>query len=349
MGTRRSGFGGAARLSAALPSTRITAAALPSPALAAVAHPSATIAALFVVLSAVGCSGPAAPPHDGSTVGTSATTVAAPATASAPAAAAPEGSASAAPAEPSASASASAATGAAAPSAAAPEDRRVADACGALCAEVKRKCKPDRAQRCEAQCPTYVAKAKGCETQTVAALGCQAKSSGVCVAIAGGDCEDELTAMQACFRGERPAAAPSGPTLPSGWTLFEDAELRAAVALPSGAAVVAGAKQRTISARVGELEYLFAVQPRPQKTTDGALVAAVVRYVGFTCQKQLQLRGRVDRDGYVGVGFESNCSDGSHWSGMLHVLADRALVTASHGPADAAPVTTPFYDSFAPR
>ena len=234
------------------------------------------------------------------------------------------------------------------------EGRTVASVCEALCARVDERCSKDSARQCRGQCKIYVEKSKGCEAEYRAALDCQAGAAQkeLCGNVAAANCLDEFRDIKRCQRGEKTSAsdasAPaSGSGLPAGWKMITDDQLGFKIGLPASAALDRDAERRTWSATVGDVEYVVAQLPSPNKPiTSQVLLKLVIDYVGYRCQKNLKLHGQFEIGDEVAIRYDTVCRDGTEWHGMLRVRPDQAKSTAYHAKSGAEGVLEPFIYSY---
>lgn len=212
-------------------------------------------------------------------------------------------------------------------------DAEVRAACARLCDATEASCSKERAAACRAQCDVHVQRAKGCETETRAALDCQASSkSGLCENIATGACNERFAAMQRCQRGETTTTAATAG-LPSGWEMLKDAEWGVSIAMPAGAAFDPAAKPRLLRATADGLTFEVKELARPKKLDDQALLKLVIAHVGVGCQDALHLGGRVDAGPLTLVQYDSGCGKTERLYGSLRIDERRALSLLVRGPS----------------
>lgn len=218
-----------------------------------------------------------------------------------------------------------------------PADTRVADACAKLCERKTQSCPSHRDEACRADCAGYEAKAKGCEAPIAAALTCQATAKdNPCSNFAVSACTDVFVKMQRCMRGEPEVAATTKETLPAGWQVVKDDLWGVSMTLPADAKLDPQAKSRTWKASADGADYEIIELPRPKKIDDQSLVKLVIGHVGVSCQKEMRLNGRVDRELVVFTRFETGCAKGSRLFGKVFVNAGHALSLLVRGSAPTA-------------
>lgn len=136
--------------------------------------------------------------------------------------------------------------------------------------------------------------------------------------------------------------------MPAGWAKINDSQQGFSVAMPRGAALDTKSKRRTWQAEESGITYIVAeVDPPEGKLNNAAILRTVTAYVGGRCQLRLKLHGELELKATTVVQYDSGCTDGTEWHGMLHFWNGKAVSTGFHSPAGAKGVTEPYYYSFA--
>jgi hypothetical protein len=200
-------------------------------------------------------------------------------------------------------------------------------------------------------CRRY-SKAKQCEAEITRVLECQVKTPDelLCAHQADPNCADANRQMQACDKGTQPIEQthPEDLTLPTGWANITDSKLGFTVAMPKGAALDETSAHRTWKAQEGELTYVVASTEAPAgKINSAALLRTITKYVGNRCQLHLKVHGEFELKGVTVVQYESGCTDGKTWRGMMHIWDGNAVSTGFYGPSGSRGVTEPYFYSFA--
>lgn len=219
---------------------------------------------------------------------------------------------------------------------------KVREACKALCSRFDESCSERQAAGCRLLCQDYLDKASGCETQSVAAIECQAQSerSLLCINVTPTKCAAPFKTLKLCRQGTSETTPASSTALPEGWERITDSQLGFAVNMPKGALLDPLAEPRRWHVASGDAEYLVVELPAPREpVTSRVLLRLATGFVGYRCQKGLKLHGQFEIDDEVAMLIDTRCPDGTKWHGMMRVQPDRALITvirsAAGSPADA--------------
>jgi hypothetical protein len=224
----------------------------------------------------------------------------------------------------------------------------VAEVCEQLCVRMDRKCKQEVARNCRARCKRYRRLAAGCESETLAALRCQAtaQDAPICLNYAAPSCLKPFQELQRCHRGEvATAKEPNSP--PAGWKTIADEELGIMVALPENAKLEPNRERRTWQGEEGGVTYYVTLlKPPPEELSESKLLRMVIEHVEHRCQRGLKVHASFQSKGVWGTRYHSRCHDGSERHGMLRIRRGMALAIGYRAPAGKVGVLEPFLDSF---
>jgi hypothetical protein len=128
---------------------------------------------------------------------------------------------------------------------------------------------------------------------------------------------------------------------------ISDSKLGFTVAMPKGATLDDSGVKRIWKVRQGELTYVVGSAEAPTgKLTSAALLRTITKYLGNKCQLHLKVHGEFELKGVTVVQYESGCTDGTTWRGMMHLWNGNAVSTGFYGPSGSAGVTEPYFYSF---
>lgn len=228
--------------------------------------------------------------------------------------------------------------------------RAIEPLCAKIAARAAERCTKRVAEFYAMNCRRYL-KATKCEPEIQRVLECQTNTPEelLCAHQADPNCTDQNHQLQACDKGKAPIeqTKPEDLTLPTGWARIEDSKLGFSVAMPNGAALEDNGPRRTWKAQEGDLTYIVATAEAPVgKLTSGALLRTIMKYLGARCQLQLKVHGEFELKSVTVVQYESGCTDGTMWRGMMHFWNGNAVSTAFHGPKGSHGVLEPYFYSF---
>jgi hypothetical protein len=229
--------------------------------------------------------------------------------------------------------------------------RHLDEVCNKIAERAQQKCTNKVANLYATNCRRY-AKADSCEAEITRALECQLKESDdvLCAHQADPNCTEARQKLKVCEKGTAPIEQTQAEdlTLPSGWAKINDSELGFTVAMPAGAALDPSAAKRTWKAEDGAVTYIVAAADAPAgKLTSASILRAITNYVGTRCQLKLKVHGELELKGTTVVQYDSGCTDGTEWHGMMHFWNGRAVSTGFRGPVGNKGVREPYYYSFA--
>lgn len=219
--------------------------------------------------------------------------------------------------------------------------------CLRLCERVESQCKAASVEACRMNCKDFMVAAERCPVEVVDALACQTEASDamICTNIVAASCVPLFSDLNACRAGQAEPRAPraggaaraqggSGDEeLPAGWERTEDPTFSVSLPFPRGARVEGDDAARRLVASEEGVDYLVEAPARFRgEATDKALLRAVLDYVKTPCHKALKVHGRFENQGATHVHFDTTCSDGRHWRGMLHVAPERLVITSAQAP-----------------
>lgn len=215
-------------------------------------------------------------------------------------------------------------------SAPAPSPPSIHDVCFAMCDKVKAKCPKNSFDACRVNCSKYESPADGCEGVVRDALACASDAVDlVCANVAPESCAKPFRQITACASGQKPesVAAPSAARLPSGLSLYENAQERVHAPMPQGVASGEGNAIAAVKNADGAL-YSIRKLPRP----DGKLNEKVFLKIGLNlfgrCSDKMKMHGMVDKPGRTSINYTTQCPDGSEERGLFWAT-DKALFVAS--------------------
>jgi hypothetical protein len=232
-----------------------------------------------------------------------------------------------------------------------PKGRRaLVELCAQISARAANRCTKQVAEFYATNCRRY-AKAKQCEAEITRALECQLKTPDeqLCAHQADPNCMEVNQQLQSCDKGTAPIVQtqPEDLTLPSGWVNINDSKLGFTVAMPKGAALEDNATQRIWKAQEDGITYIVATaEPPAGKLTSAVILRTIMKYLGHRCQLKLKVHGEFELKGVTVVQYESGCTDGTTWRGMMHFWNGNAVSTGSYG-ASGRGVLEPYFYSFA--
>jgi len=229
--------------------------------------------------------------------------------------------------------------------------RPIDEACRKLTERTEQKCTKQVASLYAVSCRRYV-KATKCEQELVRAVECQLKATDdlLCAHQADPKCSEAARELKICEKGTAPGeqTQPEDLTLPAGWEKIDDSKLGFTVAMPRGTSLDAAASRRTWKAEESGIAYLVAdVEPPAGKLNSAAVLRTITNYIGTRCQSKLKVHGQLETKGTTLVLYDSVCSDGTEWHGMMHFWIGKAVSTGLHGPAGCKGVREPYFYSFA--
>lgn len=197
-------------------------------------------------------------------------------------------------------------------------------------------------------CKDYLSAAERCPVEVTEALECQAEAADamICASVAAASCVSLFSELNACRAGHQEpraqrttgtgdaartaANSDTGEELPEGWKRHRDDAWSVSLPLPSGARAEGEGLGRRLVVSEDGVDYLVEAPARFRgEATDKALLRAVLDYVGTPCHKALKVHGRFENQGAVHVHFDTLCSDGRHWRGMVHVSPSQLVVTSA--------------------
>ncbi len=229
--------------------------------------------------------------------------------------------------------------------------RALDDLCARISARAKDRCSKQVAEFYATNCRRY-AKATQCQAEIIRALECQVNTPEemLCAHQADPNCTKLNQQLQACDKGKAPVeqTQPEDLTLPSNWETVQDSKLGFSVAMPKGAALEEKDTQRLWKAQEGSITYVVATaEPPVGKLSSAAVLRTITKYLGNRCQLKLKVRGEFELKGVTVVQYESGCTDGTTWRGMMHFWDGKVVSTGLHGPGGAHGVLEPYFFSFA--
>lgn len=228
---------------------------------------------------------------------------------------------------------------------------QVMAACAELCARASEQCSARSARKCRANCERYESLAERCGEATLAAIQCQAGTPGLVCSNVVGPCAAEFQRLNACESGQAPATAdaPATPApLPANWVRLTDEEAGFSVGLPKpGESQTEGGNRTWRVQDDTGVTYVVAVLPPFQgAVTDKLLVQKVLVILGHRCQREMKIHGRYQSNGREAVRFDSHCSSGESWHGMLRISDLHVIMTAEVVPPGKTGTGDPYYYSF---
>ncbi len=215
-------------------------------------------------------------------------------------------------------------------SAPAPSAPSIHEVCFAMCDKVKAKCPKNSFDACRVNCSKYESPADGCEGVVRDALMCARDAADlVCANVAPESCAKPFRQITACASGQKPetVAAPSAAGLPSGFSLYENAQEGIHAPMPQGVAAGEGNAIAAVKSSDGAL-YSIRKLPRPE----GKLNEKVFLKIGLNlfgrCSDKMKMQGMVDKPGRTSINYTTKCPDGSEEQGLFWAT-DKALFVAS--------------------
>jgi len=237
------------------------------------------------------------------------------------------------------------------PSDAPKAQRALVDLCAQISARAANRCTKQVAEFYATNCRRY-AKAKQCEAEITRALECQVKTPDeqLCAHQADPNCTEVNNQLQSCDKGTAPIVQthPEDLTLPTGWASINDSKFGFTVAMPKGATLEDNATKRIWKAQEGGITYIVATaEPPAGKLTSAAILRTIMKYLAYRCQLKLKVHGEFELKGVTVVQYESGCTDGTLWRGMMHFWNGNAVSTGFYGASDSRGVLEPYFYSFA--
>ena len=228
--------------------------------------------------------------------------------------------------------------------------RAVDEVCEKLTERAQQKCTKQVANLYAASCRRYEKTTK-CETEIARALECQLKAAddSLCAHQSDHNCSEVMHQLKSCEKGTAPVEQTQAEdlTLPASWSKISDSQMGFTVAMPRGAALDTSATRRTWKAEESGISYLVAdVVPPTGTLSNAAILRTITNYVGNRCQLKLKVHGQLEIKGTTVVQYDSGCTDGTEWHGMMHFWSNKAVSTGLHGPSGSKGVLEPYYYSF---
>ena len=229
--------------------------------------------------------------------------------------------------------------------------RGLDEVCEKLTERAQQKCTKQVANLYAVSCRRYEKTTK-CESEIARALECQLKAAddSLCAHQSDPNCSDVMHQLKACEKGTAPVEQTQAEdlTLPASWGKVSDSQMGFTVAMPRGAALDATATRRTWKAEESGISYLVAdVAPPTGALSNAAILRTITNYVGNRCQLKLKVHGQLEIKGTTVVQYDSGCTDGTEWHGMMHFWGNKAVSTGLHGPSGSKGVLEPYYYSLA--
>jgi hypothetical protein len=229
-------------------------------------------------------------------------------------------------------------------------------ACTKLCAQAAEQCSAKSARKCRANCERYESLAERCGEAALSAVRCQAATPGLVCSNVVGQCAPEFQKLSACESGqtvaERPnEAASARAALPTGWVELKDDVAGFSVGLPKlvEAQTEQGNRTWRVQDEQGVTVVVAVLPPFEAEVTDKTLVRKVLVILGQQCQRGMKIHGRFQSGGNESARFDSQCSNGDSWHGMLRISARHVIMTAEIVPPGKVASGDAFYYSFGYR
>jgi hypothetical protein len=232
------------------------------------------------------------------------------------------------------------ASSAPAPAPAAPS---IHDVCFAMCDKVKAKCPKNSFDACRVNCSKYESPADGCEDVVRSALACARDAADlVCANVAPESCAKPFRQITACASGQKPEsiATPNTAALPSGFSMYENAQEGVRAPMPQGVATGVGDAFAAVKHADGAL-YSIRKLPRPAGKLNEKVFLKIGMNLFGRCSDKMKMQGMVDKPGRTSINYTTKCPDGSVEQGLFWAT-DKALFVVSVkgeaeklGPADA--------------
>jgi len=139
--------------------------------------------------------------------------------------------------------------------------------------------------------------------------------------------------------------------LPAGWVELEDDAAGFSVGLPKLVESQTEQGNRTWRVQDGQgVTIVVAVLPPFEaEVTDKTLVRKVLVILGQHCQRGMKIHGRFQTGEYESARFDSQCSNGDSWHGMLRISKRHVIMTAEIVPPGKTATGDGFYYSFSYR
>lgn len=221
-------------------------------------------------------------------------------------------------------------------------------ACHSWCDRLSKQCSDRWGRSCRANCGKYEVIPE-CAGVAREALECAAQAADlICVALPPDSCMPRFRAINACEKDPSAAKAEDLSSLPQGWQRFRDAEGGFSVPMPAGAKRVDRGQHRAFRVTTADsATYHVVVQPGPgERPSDRWLLKTAIELVTPTCQKDLRLTGKFDKEGATVVRLDTTCPDGKEWHGMLWARPQTLHIAIVEVPPGAKPVMEPFIYGF---
>ena len=209
------------------------------------------------------------------------------------------------------------------------------EVCFEMCDKVKAKCPKSSFEACRVNCSKYESPAAGCEDVTRAALVCARDAADlVCANVAPESCAKPFRQITACNSGQKPEsiAAPATAGLPTGFSLYQNAQEGIHAPMPDGVAPGEGNAIAAVKLADGAL-YAIRKLPRPEGKLNEKVFLKIGMNLFGRCSDKMKMQGMVDKPGRTSINYTTKCPDGTEEQGLFWAT-DKALFVASvKGPA----------------
>lgn len=218
----------------------------------------------------------------------------------------------------------------------------VATICEETCQKVQGACNERAASFCRASCGDYVSGAETCPVEVHAALSCQKSADDflLCSNIAAESCANLYRTMKKCRDGEvepKPwgvaSNAPAESDVPPGFVKKSVSAHGFSQLMPEAAKLETkegGAFEMTHEDASGITYVTKSLElNQTSKPTSASILRTTTKYVGNDCQPKLRLHGRFETAGVIHVRFDTVCSSGTTYHGIVHFWDGKAVVATT--------------------
>lgn len=218
-------------------------------------------------------------------------------------------------------------------SSAKPAGPSIHEVCFAMCDKLKPKCPKSSFEACQLNCGKYESPAEGCEDVVRAALTCARDAADlVCANVAPESCAKSFRRISACAAGQNTVEAAPTVTLPTGFSVYEDAREGISAPMPQGVAPGDGDVIAKVTTTEGTV-YSIRKLPRPA----GKINEKVFLKIGMTlfgrCSDKMKMQGMVDKPGRTSINYTTKCPDGSEEAGLFWATSQALFIASAKGQA----------------
>ena len=228
-----------------------------------------------------------------------------------------------------------------------PTAASIHEVCFAMCDKLKTKCPKSSFEACQVNCGKYDPPAAGCEDVVRSALSCARDALDlVCANVAPESCAKPFRRIAACAAGRlETEAAPTTAALPSGFSIYENAQEGIRAPMPQGVAPGEGATIASVKHPDGAI-YSIRKLPRPEGKLNEKLFLKIAMNLFGRCTDKMKMSGMVDKPGRTSIHYTMKCPDGSDEQGLFWATSKALFNASAKGPPEKLGPTEAFLYGF---